>query len=170
MPESAEVPEGSIQTVLDLERRLAGRVTFSERVSDALLRFTGNLAFVAAHIVLFGVWTVVNLGALPVPPFDPFPFGILTLLVSAEGAFLAIFILISQNRMLRQSDQRLHLNLQISLLAERESTKILQMVEALCRHAGIAGPLLDEETRRLGEPTNIATLAETLHEKLKESE
>ena len=65
------------------------------------------------------------------PPFDPFPFGILTLIVSTEGVLLAIIILISQNRMIRQADRRAHLDLQINLLAEQEASLILRQVRRI---------------------------------------
>ena len=86
------------------------------------------MSFVVFHLLLFGVWFMVNLGLTPLRPFDTFPFGILTLIVSAEGVLLAIFVLVSQNRMSRQANQRAHLNLQIGLLAEQETTKLLALV------------------------------------------
>src|SRR6185295_17218326 len=70
----------------------------------------------------------------PKGTFDPFPFPLLTMIVSLESIFLSLFILMSQNRTGLQADQRNHLDLQINLLAEDENTKILQMLQALCEH------------------------------------
>jgi uncharacterized membrane protein len=73
----------------------------------------------------------------PSKAFDPFPFPLLTLVVSLESIFLSLFILMSQNRSSRQADERAHLDLQINLLAEHESTKALQLLKALCQHNGL---------------------------------
>jgi hypothetical protein len=62
-------------------------------------------------------------------PFDPFPFPFLTMTVSLEAIFLALFVLASQNRLSRQADKRSHLDLQIDLLAEREMTAVLQLLQ-----------------------------------------
>ena len=59
------------------------------------------------------------------------------LVVSSEGVFLTIFVLISQNRMARQSDRRSHLDLQVGMLSEQELTTILQMLQTLCQHMGV---------------------------------
>ena len=71
-------------------------------------------------------------------PFDPFPYAFLTLVVSLEAIFLSLFILMSQNRAALHADRRAHLDLQINLLAEHESTKTLELLKALCEHHGLA--------------------------------
>jgi uncharacterized membrane protein len=100
------------------------------------------------------------------PPFDPFPFGILTLIVSSEGVFLAIFILISQNRMTRQSDKRAHLDLQVNMLSEQEMTMMLRMQRRLCEHFGVEVDTVKEEAKQLLEETDVHRLVNTLEEKL----
>jgi uncharacterized membrane protein len=68
--------------------------------------------------VWFGTWVTVDTGAVRGSrPFDPFPFPFLTMTVSLEAIFLALFVLASQNRLARQADKRSHLDLQIDLLA-----------------------------------------------------
>jgi hypothetical protein len=69
-----------------------------------------------------------GLEALAPPPFrfDPYPYGLLTFIVSLEGVLIATFVVIKQNRMAVQSDQRDHLNLQVDLLAEQEMTAVLR--------------------------------------------
>jgi len=109
---------------------------------------------------------VVNLGWTPLRPFDPFPFGILTLIVSAEGVLLAIFVLVSQNRMSRQANQRAHLNLQISLLAEQETTKLLQKVQSVLDHLGVDPT--DQDVQRLSQETHVETLVSELQRSLPE--
>jgi len=67
--------------------------------------------------------------------FDPFPFSFLTMVVSLEAIFLAIFVLISQNRMARLADHRAHLDLQVNLRAEQEITTTLKLVQEMRAHS-----------------------------------
>jgi uncharacterized membrane protein len=98
--------------------------------------------------------------------FDPYPFGLLTMIVSMEGVFLAMFVLIAQNRMSAQSDQRDHLDLQVNLLAEQEMTMVLRMLGRISDHLGVRASDQDEtEARELMESTNVYQLMEELRHK-----
>jgi len=164
---TSESAQQNIRTIARLEQETMERRALSERIGDAFTRVMGSLGFVVAHVIGFAVWFSINLGWIPgIEPFDPFPFGILTLIVSAEGVFLAIFVLLSQNRMSRLSSQRAHLNLQISLLAEQETTKLLQHLQRISRHLGIEETALDQEVERLSQTTHLETLAEELKKTL----
>jgi uncharacterized membrane protein len=166
-PEITEkVTEENVRTIADLERAAIERRNLTERVSDHLTRILGSLPFLTLHLLGILAWFAVNLGFLHgIRPFDPFPFGILTLVVATEGVLLAIFVLISQNRMTRQSNQRAHLNLQVSLLAEQEITKLLQEVRRLGERLGV-GKGEDEEAQQLSHRTHLGTLAEKLEQNL----
>lgn len=154
-----------VETVARLERQSLLRRSRGERVSDAIVGAVGTVWFTAGHLVAVALWVLVNVGAIPgVRPFDPFPFGILTLGVSAEGVFLALFILISQNRMMRMAEDRAHLHLQVSALAEHEATKMLQMLEAIHVRLGLGEA--DEEVRELAGETQLDDLAEKLNREL----
>src|SRR5215207_4471501 len=110
----------NVEANAKLEHEELHRHSAGEEVSDFFVSLMGSMPFLVFHAVGFAAWFAVNLNAVPgVEPFDPFPFGVLTLIVSSEGVFLAIFILISQNRMARQSDKRAHLDLQVSTLTEQ---------------------------------------------------
>lgn len=166
---TTESTQQNIRAIAKLEQETMERRTTSERIGDAFTRVMGSLGFVIAHAIGFAVWFSINLGLIPgVKPFDPFPFGILTLIVSAEGVFLAIFVLLSQNRMSRLSSQRAHLNLQISLLAEQETTKLLQDVHRIAEHLGIHESEQDRVVERLSQETHLETLAEELKKTLPE--
>lgn len=154
-----------VETLARLEREALEQRSAGERVSDAIVSAVGTLPFTAAHLVVIGAWIAANVGLIPgVAPFDPFPFGVLSLSVATEGVFLALFILISQNRMNRQADKRTHLNLQVSALAEREATKMLQLLEGIHRHLGLGET--DDETRALAGDTKLDDLADRLHREL----
>ena len=166
---TTESAQQNIHAIARLEQETIESRKVPERIGDAFTRVMGSLGFVVAHVIGFGAWFSINLGLIPgVKPFDPFPFGILTLIVSAEGVFLAIFVLLSQNRMSRLSSQRAHLNLQISLLAEQETTKLLQHLRRISEHLGIEESAQDREVERLSQVTHLETLAEELKKTLPE--
>jgi len=162
--------EDNAEAIARLEEEALRNRSLSERISDVIVRFIGTIAFVIFHILLFAVWCVVNLNLIPgIKPFDPFPFGILTLIVSAEGVLLALFILISQNRMTRQADRRAQLDLQISMVAEQELTMILQMQQSIYQHLGLDSGKR-EEVQKLAEKTDVQKLESELKEKLPKEE
>ena len=164
---TTEATQQNIRTIARLEHQAMERRTLGERIGDAFTRVMGSLTFVVLHVLGFAAWFAINLGLLPgLEPFDPFPFGILTLIVSAEGVLLAIFVLVTQNRMSRLSNQRAHLNLQISLLSEQETTKILQRLQSIADRLDIEETPRDEEVQRLSQATHLETLAEELKRSL----
>ena len=123
---------------------------FQDRLADAVTRATGSMVFVYLHLLLFGGWILTNLGFIPgLPRFDP-SFTILAMAASVEAIFLSTFVLITQNRMAEAAEKRAELDLQISLLAEHEITKIAAMVAAIAERIGIdatADPELAEITQ-----------------------
>jgi uncharacterized membrane protein len=159
--------KNNVEAIARLEREALRTRTSGERISDAITHTVGTAAFVGLHLVWFAVWVAINLGLIPgVAPFDPFPFGVLTLLVSGEGVLLALFILISQNRMTRQADRRAHLGLQVSLLAEQELTLLLQLQRRLAEHVGVPPPADDAAARRLLQTTDVRDVVHELKEQL----
>ncbi|MGH7470938.1 MAG: DUF1003 domain-containing protein, partial [Longimicrobiales bacterium] len=83
------------QTIALKASQSADRTT-TQRLADALIRIASSTAFLVLHLVWFVVWIAWNTGALRLPVFDPFPFGLLTMIVSLEAIVLAIFVLIGQ--------------------------------------------------------------------------
>jgi uncharacterized membrane protein len=108
--------------------------------------------FVWIHAVWYGVWIVANVALPGRLRFDPFPFSLLTLVVSLEAIFLATFLLISQNRQSFLDQRRAHLDLQINLLAEQENTKMLELLEKIACKVGVD----------LGNDNTIQALAEAI--------
>jgi uncharacterized membrane protein len=104
------------------------RAALDQKLARAVTRFAGSMRFVTVHAILYGGWIVANLGWIPgVPPWDP-SFVVLAMIASVEAIFLSTFILITQNRMAAAADQRAELDLQVSLLAEAEITKLVELV------------------------------------------
>ena len=136
---------------LQLRRqRQEKEAALEERLADAITRFTGSMQFVYLHLVVFGFWIVANLGWVPgVPAWDP-SFVVLAMVASVEAIFLSTFVLISQNRMAAAADERADLDLQISLLAEHEVTRLVTLVSGIADRMGVkteADADLEEITR-----------------------
>ena len=111
------------------ERRIVQAVKRAEdRLADRVTAFAGSMAFIYIHAAWFGTWIVVNLGrhVLGVPRFDPFPFGLLTMVVSLEAIFLATLVMISQNRQSHRSDIRSEIDFENNLRAELWSVHVGQ--------------------------------------------
>ncbi len=134
---------------LEERRALEDRqAPFQERLADRITRFTGSMTFVYLHAAVFGVWILANSIGLPVVPrFDP-SLVILAMAASVEAIFLSTFVLISQNRMAATAEKRAELDLQISLLAEHEITKIVSMVSAIADRVGVTTDAEVEELKR----------------------
>lgn len=94
------VTQQNIRTVAEIEEKYLQQRSLGEKLSDAVARFSGSVKFFVWNVLWYLAWVVVNTGVIPgLKPFDPYPFTFLTLMVSLEAIFLAIFVLASQNRM-----------------------------------------------------------------------
>jgi uncharacterized membrane protein len=93
----------------------SGRRRLEDRAADKITTFAGSMLFVYLHIVWFTGWIIVNVTG---PRFDPFPFGLLTLIVSLEAIFLSTFVMLSQNREAARSDIRSEIDFETNVLSE----------------------------------------------------
>jgi uncharacterized membrane protein len=166
---AANPTQHNIDAIAKLEHDALDRRTLTERVSDVITKLVGNVGFLVAQLLLVSGWCLVNVHVIPgLKAFDPFPFGVLALVVSSESVFLTIFVLISQSRMARQSERRSHLDLQVGMLSEQELTTILQMLQKLCQHLGVNVDSSKQEVQSFSKTTDVHKLASELEEKLPE--
>jgi uncharacterized membrane protein len=161
----------NIKAIVEVERQAMRQASVGERMGQAISDVVGTMMFVTVHAAVMIAWIAWNRLAPSSLRFDPYPFGLLTFIVSLEGVLIATFVLIAQNRMSRQSDERDHLSLQISMLAEQELTLILKLLRRLSDRLGMP-PQNEEEVRaeKLSEETNVFELVRTLREQLPEVE
>jgi uncharacterized membrane protein len=166
---AANPTQYNIDAIAKLEHDALARRTSTERLSDVITKLVGNMGFLLAHLVLILGWSLVNLHLIPgLKGFDPFPFGVLALVVSSESVFLTIFVLISQGRMARQSERRSHLDLQVGMLSEQELTTILRMLQKICQHMGVNVDSSKQEVQSFSKATDVHKLASELEDKLPE--
>ena len=89
----------SVEKVIRVENEALQPRSRSEAITDAIGGFVGTISFVLVQIVVFAGWIVVNVGKIPqIPPFDPFPYPLLSSITSLEAVLIAAFVLIKQNR------------------------------------------------------------------------
>jgi uncharacterized membrane protein len=157
----AEKPPGlsqrNIDSIVQLEQGFLRERTTLDVWSDRITTFAGSIYFVIAHVLLISTWVAANL--MPGLVFDEYPFQFMNLVLAVETVFLSTFVLMSQNRQNRQADRWAHLELQISLLAEQESTKMLQMLQQICGRLGLDKAVKDKELKEMLETTHVETLA-----------
>ena len=127
---------GTHQARQSLAAHHAAERSTIERVADALTRAAASTPFLLLHVVWFAAWMLVNTGVVGIRPFDPFPFGLLTLIVSLEAIFLSIFVLMAQSRESTIAELREEVSLQVVLRMEEEVTKTLQLVAGLYTRLG----------------------------------
>jgi uncharacterized membrane protein len=153
-----ELTRRNVERIQALEREEHGKATTADRVADAIANFVGSIAFAWVTVVLIGGWVVGNLLVPPDDRIDSFPYPLLTLVLSIEAIFLAIFILMSQNRAAHVSEKRSHLDLQLNLLSEQENTKMLLMLEDIAKAVGHRTPS-DPEVQVLEQATEPEALS-----------
>jgi uncharacterized membrane protein len=123
-----------------------------ERFADALTRVASSAWFFTLHVLWFALWIGYNTGLFGGTPFDAFPFGLLTMVVSLEAIFLSTFVLMTQGREAAIAELREELTLQVNLRIEQEVTKTLQLVAGLYTRLG----------HRLGEDPELAEMLRPL--------
>ena len=134
-PIMARVVDRNIRALLARRKAEDRQRTLQERLAERITKFTGSMAFVYFHVILFAVWIAVNL--IPgLPKFDP-TFVVLAMFASVEAIFLSTFVLITQNRMAELADKRADLDLQVSLLTEHEVTRLITLVAEMAARMGI---------------------------------
>ena len=167
--QTASATTRNIKAISELEHSALAQRSLSARIGDVIASHAGKMWFIVFHVVWFVLWVWLNSGSKSRFAFDPFPFQLLSTIVSLESIFLSLFILMSQNRGNIQADQRNHLDLQINLLSEEENTKMLQMLQAICEHHKLAIGK-DPEIMAMAKRTEIGEVLSELQEHLPAAE
>ena len=153
--------EENVEAIKSWDRALLLKRSRIERISDNITLAAAAGPSIVLHALWFAAWIAINTGLVPViRPFDPFPFPLLTMIVSLEAIFLALFVLASQNRLAKQSDLRANLDLQIDLLVERELTAVLQLLNDIAKHLDVDTDVTTDKISDLIKKTDVKKLAD----------
>src|SRR6476620_2319079 len=139
-----------------------------EVLADRMIGFASSTPFLVVHAFLFIAWIVWNIPGIGLPRFDPYPYGMLTTIVSLEAIFLSIFVLMTQSRESRIGELREELTLQVNLRMEEEVTKTLHLVAGLYSRLGLQ--LADDpELKAMLEPLDPKRMEADLAEQISAS-
>ena len=160
---AAPVPEPAarnIEAIAELERQALHERSRLDHFTDAVTAAAGNPIFIVAHAAWFATWIALNV--MRDRPFDPYPFGLLMLIVSLEAIFLSAAVLMTQNRMQRQADKRAHLDLQVNMLAEQELTVMLKMLRGIAERLDVPVEAHEAVVEQLARDTDIVTISSAI--------
>ena len=184
-PAPIEVPTDSVKQAISAERRRrrstdinkAFRAIKAQHASnrsqmeiwaDRMIGIASSSPFFVIHAVVFVAWILWNVPVLGLSQFDPYPYGMLTTIVSLEAIFLSIFVLMTQSRESRIGELREELTLQVNLRMEEEITKTLHLVAGLYARLGLQ--LADDpELRAMLEPLDPKKIESDLTEQINAS-
>lgn len=140
---------------------MAGR-SLMEKTADLLTQIFGSVPFLILNVLWFTGWIAVNQGLFPsIKPFDPFPYGLLTMIVSLEAIILSTFVLISQNRSSKIDNLREELDLHVDVVTESEITKVMKLNTMLLSKIGI-DLTKDKELEKMLKPLDKSSIEKSL--------
>jgi uncharacterized membrane protein len=142
-----ELTRKNVGVVAEMEKASQNVRTRGERLADSIAALVGSWTFILIQSALLALWVGLNLLGW-IRHWDPYPFILLNLALSFQSAYAAPILMISQNRQAKLSERRHHLDLQINMLAEQETTQILRLLRLLCERSGVSmsEPCLDKDT------------------------
>jgi len=167
----AGVIDRNVAALLNRREQEKAATNREDKIADAISNFAGSMKFVYLHVVIYGTWIVVNLPFVPLPKFDP-SYVVLAMAASVEAIFISTFVMISQNRMAKIADQRADLDLQISLLAEHEITRLVTLVTELAERMNLPSAR-DPELRELAKdvaPEHVLDRMEQTERKIEDEQ
>jgi CheY-like chemotaxis protein len=156
-PALSNIMQRNIRKIIRLRMKTSHSQGLQERLATAMTTFSGSMEFFYLHIAWFVIWFLLNTGHLGINPFDPYPYGFLTMVVSLEAIFLSTIVLISQNLFSKETARLTDLGLYTGLLTEHELTRVLQMLRAIQSKIGISN---DEDCDRADADLEMETKPE----------
>lgn len=133
---TSRVLDRNVRALVEREAEESRAKTSGERIADTIASFAGSMPSLYVHLIILILWVVINMDWVPWPRFDP-SFSLIGTVASIEAIFLATLVLITQNRQADISETRSHLGLQVGLLSEHETTRVLRLVAAMSEKMGI---------------------------------
>lgn len=138
----------------------------TEKIADWITKSFGSLRFLVLNGGFFIFWIAINLNFIPgIAAFDPFPFGLLTMIVSLEAILLTIFVLISQSRIEKIENLREDIDLHFEIITEEEITKVMELTKLIAEKSGI-DLNSDTELNEMLKPLNLENIESALEKNI----
>lgn len=146
-----ELTKKNVSVIAQMENASHSVRTRGERLADTIATWVGSWTFIITQSCLLAIWMALNVVGY-IQHWDPYPFILLNLALSFQSAYAAPILMISQNRQAKLSERRNHLDLQINMLAEQETTEVLRLLRLLCEKLNVPvdnadEPYFEEATR-----------------------
>ena len=131
-----ELTRQNVAIIAEMERASSQARTPYDRLAEWLANLVGSWTFLIVQSLILVTWLTLNI-VMWIRHWDPYPFILLNLALSVMSAYAAPVLMISQNRQAKLNERRNHLDLQINMLAEQETTEILRLLRLLCEKSGV---------------------------------
>ncbi len=160
----------NISAVKALHIRAEQDVNDHQRAVETVTAFFGRPAFLYSILLVVALWVCPNV--LPrrfgIPHFDPPPFDWLERTITLSSLLMTTGVLIKQNRQEKLTTRRAHLSLQMNLLAEQKTAKLIALVEELRRDLPSVRDRHDPEAEVMKQSTDPHVVMNALEEELLE--
>ena len=160
----SDTVQRNIDSIAEIEQEFLRQRSTVACISDRIASVAATPFFITGHVAWLLGWILVN--SFGIVHFDPYPFSFLALCISSEAALLSLFVLMSQQRQARQADQWAHVGLQVSMISEQETTKMLQMLQSICNHLGLKKIVQDCELKEMVKETPFVAIMQELEKVL----
>ncbi|MGO9599874.1 MAG: DUF1003 domain-containing protein [Isosphaeraceae bacterium] len=161
-----ELTRRNVAIIAEMEKAAANLQSRGDWIADRIASWVGSWTFIIVQTTIVIVWIAFNLAAW-IKHWDPYPFILLNLTLGIQAAYAAPILMISQNRQARLNERRNHLDLQINMLAEQETTEILRILRLLCEQSGVTMDTIDGQ-RALEQETKHAEIVKQIQGEIEE--
>lgn len=146
----------NIDTITAFYQRHEEHMSLPQTIIEKMSVILGSPGYVAASVVFMVGWIVANLVALELgyEEVDEPPFFWLQGIIAVNAFIISTTVLIRQNRMQKLAQHHARLDLQVNLLTEEKTSKIIAMLEALRRDTPGIAPLVDPEAQDMARPAD----------------
>jgi uncharacterized membrane protein len=157
----------NIETILDFYSRDEQKISSSQRVIETISGSVGRPIYLGSIVLVVALWILANVIARKIgfAEFDPAPYFWLQGLVSLGALLTTTVLLIKQNRLAKLEERRAHLELQVNLLTEQKTTKLINLMEELRRDLPMVRNRHDPEAAALQQPTDAGQVLAELDER-----
>jgi uncharacterized membrane protein len=156
----------NIESILAFCKREEEKLSHPQRIIEYVSNYVGSAHFLGTALLFVALWILVNVmaEASGKPWIDPAPFGLLHVILTLCALITATVVLIQQNRLAKIEEQRAHLDLQVNLLTEQKTTKLIQLIEELRQDLPMVKNRNDPEADALQQPTDPSQVLSALDE------
>ncbi|GAC1354545.1 MAG: DUF1003 domain-containing protein [Ktedonobacteraceae bacterium] len=171
LTELTDILDKDIEAIVAMRINAERKVSYHQRLIEKATSALGRPLAVYIILLIVILWIIGNVfhHALGFPVFDSPPFAWLQDIVSISALLMTVIVLATQNRQERFSEQRRHLDLQITLLTERKVSKIIELLEDLRRDLPSVKNRTDLEAEAMQEPVDPHTALNALNHTLQEA-